>query len=770
MTLQRQNFMSLTRFFLVLCACEFLTHAEDLKEEIGADTSASIGFANKRLFEERVAQEQEAHHTFLNNFERAMDDAIGADGQVEVKSLAGENMPLCKERNFLDRVFVHADGEMGSFICKPCHTLCTTSCWGPSRQDCAQALDNPLGKNHKSSETDSVRLSSEFARSFSSWRRSLKHGQHDGLAMLERSNKTSPDEACAKDHTCIVTDTTVAPVTQAAPPTEAQATLVVITKAQPAKVVSGSSLVTAVQQEVDKATKAVGLIGGLESGQGNVTENTHDATNENDGRKSNPEPDLEQLLQINDDETDQENETVQEKCVKRRQNRLSSHAVLSAAIKNLLLGMAKDTANIKDKKDKNVYAQTEIKRVLGAITGDCLDAVDMVLGFSQSIYSCWKDNLNLVDGMCKPNVKYTEAKVLVTSLSDDAVLVQTLSVALKKIPLIEKMVSDMAQVVKQAQDKIPLFSTMLAGMLVEDKGANLNRKCCKPFPESGCSDGVGADYKCASCSSGDLCTFKRVCNGFREIEAKVDAWKANFFDTFLINVAEAAKLNAGGLSSTDSTSTLAKECSIDTCSTLKAKVTSKIGAAKTDIDNKCPWTPPTPGLETPDFQKGRDAASTIAQVVQAFKDVGLALQKDLCFYIPDVSEYIEKKCEYICSKCCTNKWDKTKTTWWEHGEIKCHKCCYDVCVPVKFTKGSLNKYCSTKKEILSGTAKVPKKVLDSVGQDIMSEVDKILNGALKTRLGNVVGQLDDAIKPWKFPTPLDLDISDDLKDLPQKCW
>lgn len=748
--MQFQRSMHFTHFLVVLMACEELGVAAKKEEDSMMST--------KKLSEDAFDKEHENQEAFLNTMGQEMDEAIGADGEVEVAKLDESKHP-CKKRKFLDQVFIHADGEMGSFICKPCHALCKADCSGPAREDCAADMEELVPATHLGRpDGTNTRISSAYARSFNKLMLSFKTNANlDDLALI--AQKAPGDEECKDVENCRVEDVKVTDSEQGGRVKQVYVEMVIAGNAT-GKIVDPQHLVSEVQKGVREANKAVGFLpDAVEKVEINDVMREGYGEGDDSGKVG---AEFKQLLLLQDDEA---------QCMKMNLHRLNSSKILTDRMKVLLSGLGKDHVNIKSKIKGKDFAKQTLKSMLGDAAGDCLEAVDLVVGFSQALFSCWNSGENnLRKGLCSPREAFTEAKVYLKGVETQIVFLKKLAEQMKEVGRFKKMIKKVEEFAKAAEEWAKKNTEKVNGMFVQDQGVKEeDKKCCEPSPAAGCEAGAGAKYKCAGCSSGKMCSQQAACNTVQGMEEKVSAWKDKQYDTFLMNVAEAAKPIKKGTKSTNPDSILAKECKIAKCKDLKTMVTKVIGSAKKAVEKSCPWkAPKKKDFVAPRFRFMQIGIHYMIRTVRWLQWFGRLLAKEICFNMPDTEKRMEKKCEYICVPCCTFVGSQKVRNGQGEGKLKCHTCCHDVCYDVMVTTGTLDRKCCSMEEILQGESDMPKKTQKRMLGWIKRKVKlmkrwipKWQKAALKYLKAAGYG------KKWKFPKLPKMKVK--LPTLPQKC-
>lgn len=749
MKMQFQRSMHFTHFLVVLMACEELGVAK--KEE---DSMMST----KKLFDDVFDKEHENQEAFLNTMAQEMDEAIGADGEVEVAKLDESKRP-CMQRKFVDQVFIHADGEMGSFICKPCHASCKADCSGPAREDCAPDMEDLVPATHLGRpDGKRTRISSAYARSFNKLMLSFKTNANlDDLALI--AQKAPGDEECKDIENCRVEDVKVADPETGGKVRQVYVEMVIAGNAT-GKVVDPQHLISDVQKGVREANKAVGFLpDAVEEVEINDVRREGYGEGDDQGKVG---AEFKQLLLLQDDEA---------QCMKRNLHRLNSSKILTDRMKVFLSGLGKDHVNMKWKIKQKNFAKQTLKSMLGDVAGDCLEAVDLVVGFSQALFSCWNEGENkLRKGICYPREAFTEAKVHLKGVETQVVFLRKLAKQMKEVGVYKKMIQNAEKFANAAEEWAKTSTGKVNGMFVQDQGVKEeDLKCCEPSPAAGCEAGAGAKYKCAGCSSGKMCRQQAACNTVQGMEEKVSAWKDKQYDTFLNNVAEAAKPNKKGTDSTNPDSTLAKECKIAKCKDLKTMVTKVIGSAKKAVEKRCPWkAPKKKDFGAPSFRLIQRGTRRMILTVRRLQWFGRLLAKQICFNIPATQRRMEKKCEYICVPCCTFVGSQKVRNLQGEGKLKCHTCCHDVCYDVMVTIGTLDKKCCSMKEIVQGESDAPKKTrrwlvwwIYRKARREARRIPRYQKIALKEFKAAGYG------KKWKFPKPPNMKVK--LPTLPQKC-
>lgn len=756
MKMQIQRSMHLTFFLVVLTACEVLSLAEESVEQEDSMTSS------KKSFDDAFDRENEDQQAFLNAFEQEMDEAIGADGEVEVAKLESSECP-CKQRKFLDQVFIHADGEMGSFICKPCHFSCTADCSGPAGEDCAPDMEDVAAANLvERRDVTHPGLSSPYARSFRNMVLSIKQEANlDGLSFIAQ-NGPEDAEKCVEDHSCNIEDVKVIRAEQYGKVEKVDVKIVAAggnASGKDKNLVNPRHLVGKVQKQIREANKAVGMLPDVVK-KVEFNNVKREAFGEGDD-KGKVEKEFKQALLIQSDE---------EQCMNIKLQRLNSSKVLTDRTKSLLLGMAQDNVNIAKKKKAQNFAKESLKAMLGPVSDDCLEAVDMLVGVSQVVYSCWSKGQNdLSKGLCSPKDKFAEAKVFLKSAAVNADFVKVLAKKMEGVKMLGKMLQIAGAFATSVEEWTKKHTEGLNGMLVQDQGVKKeDLKCCGPSPGVGCEAGEGAKYKCAGCSAGKMCSQNMACNTVQGMEDKVNAWKDEQYDTFLINVAEAATASKKGAKSTNPDSTLAKQCKITKCKDLRDIVKKMIGATKKFVEKTCPWKAPKKGdFVSPKMRHVHAAIKRVTKTVKALQWFGRVLKKEVCFNVPTTKKRIEKKCDYICVPCCTFVGNQQVKDGQKEGKLKCHTCCHDVCYDVTVTTGTIDRKCCSGKEILQGESDIPAKSRKGVEEWYKSKVNKYTKKLQKHRKSAMKLLKKAKFGKWKFPKLPKMDLK--LPTFPQRC-
>jgi hypothetical protein len=716
--------------------------------------------AENELLQESIMQEQAAQEEFLREFDAIIDSSLGSNGAAVVMRFDKNEEP-CPSNAFLHDTFVHADMLTGTFVCKPCHAACTSGCTGAEAADCLAAQADSSLAGVSATVSARTKSRSAFADSFASHLRTLNE---DGLSSMEgytagldMSELPGNVTQCIADGSCSVTEVNVSETSSVN--TSTATFEVVYATAMKGNLTDPVTLKTGAQRALNTGLQAAGFIPGLttEAPLWDEADNVSNATE--DGPPNTPPGADSGLTQgsLIEQQEQRHCESMMEAKLARLNQSLQA---LSYSQETKFKGISKDWVNLEAKKRAKDYAKQNIKDWINAQEGDCLNALDELIGASQRLYACFQENFhNVKYAFCEPPKRHAWLLSKMQSMLSNANVLKTVSSPLRSLPYVNAVAKKTYKLGLSIDSLLVAKVRTLESMKKKPHGTRVQEQpdCCSPFPKEGCSASPGAAYKCASCSGGGMCTVDRGCHTLEKFEAKVDEWKSKYYDPILVKVAEAtqhvqaANNAASQMANTGSYLAKCQGSNFDKCSEVK-KLTDKIVAAMGGnfVEKHCPIK--MPSIPFPKIDPIKPVISFLAKISDAFAKVLAELRKRRCISVPRVKVWMERKCRRICTPCCSYRGRRRWT-----GSVRCNSCCWRACIRVPRTKVWMHRYCFSGMQILQGIAgfiqtllgpvmKVLERVINFIMKPIKALLDKIL-GLLKINLD------------FKFPSLPSFDFS-----------
>lgn len=729
--------------------------SEDVAEDDDLAGGAAAGFEEEGPFYEDIeaakaallqsarSQEEAAREEHLKSFQALLDASLGADGVSVVADFKQSGLP-CPSKSYLWETFVHADMETGTFVCKPCHASCTGHCSGPAKAECYSEPEelNLAGMSMRTSSR------SDFANSF------LRRLQAESLTQFSAgdmgrkpstANSSLPANMsqCMEIGTCSVEETKV--TESSSPNLSAVSVQLVMATSIKGDITDPTLLKVSVQRALNKELQDTGFIPGmtaevpLEDALDNITDADEDGppNTEADNSAGLMQPDS--LLQS------------QRSCEEAMETRLNhTLKALSYHMKRRIKNAAKDHVRTEAKKRAKDYAKQSLKSWINAQEGDCLDALDTLIGASQHVYACFKDNYaSLKTAFCDPPEKHRYLTEKLDGVVKASRTLKTISLPLKPLPYVgvaAKIIHRVAGKVQQILD--PRVRT-LKKMNVQQYGTWYEQQeCCYPFPGAGCNHWPYQKYRCASCSSGGMCYLDRGCNTLNKLEEKVDQWKAQYYDPLLEKIAEATQnvqaANNAANQAANVHSWLAR-ChggSFNMCSEVKALADKISGSIQgTFTDKYCPIK--LPSIPFPSIDPIKTVLGWLGKISNVFGAINFELSKLHCVHVPKVEAWWERSCSRICTPCCSYH---GRRRW--VGGVRCSTCCHNVCVPVLRTRAYMKKYCFSAMNILKGIAGFLQTVLAPIFWIIEKAINVLLS-PINALFDKILGMLGLNVNfPW----------------------
>lgn len=723
---------------------------EEEQEEVGERRRSDSESAAEALMEEAAIQERADREEFLNKFQTMLEFSMGSNGAAVVMRFDRDEEP-CPSNAFLDETFVHADMMTGTFVCKPCHAACTAGCTGADKADC---LNEPSASSLAGvSATMSAESRSAFAESFAIHLQTQTQTEEGLMSMAKASAESDMTEStvnmtqCIADGTCSVTEVKVTETSSV--DTSNPTVEVVHATALKGNLTDPTDFKSGVLKAHNKAMQDAGFIPGMTT-EAPMEDETDDITAvTEDGPPSTPPGADSGLKQGSLIELEEQRNC--ESIVEARLN--ASLLALSKTKKKRIKDSAKDWVKTKSKEKAKDYAKQSIKEWLAAQEGDCVNALDDMIGASQRMYACVKENYeNVKKAFCEPPKQHAWLLPKLKSVVTAANLLKKLSFPFKTTPTVNGVASNVHKVSGQVDGMLSKRVKTLENMKKKPHGTKIKEQpgCCYPFPEKGCSDSPGASYKCASCSAGGMCHVDRGCHTLEKLEEKMDEWKEKYYDPLLEKVAEATQsvqaADNAAAQVANAKSWLAK-CSgtnFNKCSEVK-KITDKIVGSIDSVFTKkfCPIK--APKIPFPDINPIKSVLSFLAKIADAFGKLDFELKKMRCVNVPRVKTWTERKCTRVCTPCCSYSRRRRLL-----GSVRCNSCCNNVCVKVPKVKTWTEKFCFSGMNILKGIGGFIQKFLGPVLKIIEKAVNLILT-PVKLVIDKILGLLNLNVD-FKFPS------------------
>jgi len=577
---------------------------------------------------------------------------------------------------------------------------------GPSKDECFEQRieEGPIFVARSSARTS---FSESFETFFSSQAQKLDHvGSDEGEG--DGEEKETDMTECLADGTCSMTETGVDVRDEYK--LENTTSEVVLATTEEGDLTDPTELKHPVQQAVNKGLKDAGFLPG-------VTEEVE-----------NEEIDVPDATESGKPESDELNSAiVQDKSLLQLANKGLSHSQ-----KTRIKGLLKDYAKAKAKKAAKDYAKSELKAWIQAQEGDCLDAVDVLIGSSVDMYACFKEKYGAVQtALCKPPELHGQLTSLFTNVNRIAKVLKAVSGLLKNIPYVGGVAKKVYDVSYRVERVLTPRITRLNAMNAKPHGGGTgghydDSSCCHPGPKPSkwpwrsCASHPGAWYKCGGCQGGSMCAMQKGCNTLNKFEEKLDAWKAQYYDPLVEKFAEAAQYVQAGHNAINNAAWLATCNQMNQCSRLK-QFADKV---KSEVDSKvlgplrCPWEWPVPSLPNLGFLNTVVGwLNKIAGVLEKIKGI---LWKQYCLNVPIPQAEWRRGCVRVCLPCC--HWSRRRR--WVGG-LSCRSCCHNVCTPYLHVWIKQVRYCFSAQKIIEGLSGLIMKVFGPIVRIIQAAIDLV---------------------------------------------
>lgn len=697
--------------------------------------------AKSFLFHRHEQEEAKNHKQFLAIFDGMLAESVGVDGEMVVKPLTDDSAatdPPCEALGYLHATFIHADHAAATFVCKACHTECKDECTGPEKSDC---LHEETKRGEQASLFQLGSAKSAFTASFRDLLKSKKnkhgiafvsmsqqHSEARGSHWFGQANNSADNglgsnlSSCLADGSCssgVMNTTTSSQVNMSS------MTVEIITDTSlpgaPNAIIAISHFNEPAQQQIIAAEKEAGFLPGMTE-EANFTEDNDSAEDSAIATESgapNSDPDVGDLVQQNTPPPP----SLLQSCETLHRGRLNtSLGALHSDVQYRLKMITKDFVKMSVKKKTKDFAKTKLKEWISAQEGDCLDALDDVIGVVQEVYACFKTHYQqFTKAVCKPPDTFDDIYSQMESILTNAGILNTVAYPLQNLPYIGAA----AKILYQVSDRIKSTLKPRVNALAKHKrqpNPNIkdDPKFCKPFPASGWQR--SSAYNCAGCSDGSVCKMQTACNTVRGLELKIDTWKANNFDPLLVKLAEAVQHVQAGANAVNSASWLYTCNGFKQCADLQT-LTNKIRSQVQThfLDGLCPLqVPDVPKL--PNIDPLNVVAGFLAKIGAVFAKVKVELAKPRCIYVPEIRFWHERQCHSICFKCCKYSGRRRWT-----GKISCNNCCSNICVWVLKSKVTIRKYCFSTMQIMNGISGLFNKFLGPIKIAIEKVIDVLLS-------------------------------------------
>jgi len=651
-----------------------------------------VSKAKEVLFQKSEEARASENQRFYQSFQQKIDEAIGQEGEVVVSSLKADKI-VCEGR-YLHETFVHVDKETASFVCRPCHAACIGGCMGPSKEDCFEQRIEEVSFVSRSSARTSF---SESIETFlSSHALGLDDGEGDGEAKEEETDMTE----CLADGSCSMTEERSEGKDQYK--LENTTSEVVLATTEKGALTDPTELKHPVQVAVNKGLKDAGFLPGVTEEVENEEIDVPDAT-------ESGTPDSDEL----------DSSIVQDKSLLQLANKgLSSHQ------KNRIKGLLKDYARAEAKKRAKDYAKSELKAWIQAQEGDCLDAVDTLIGASVDMYACFKEKFGAVQtALCKPPELHGQLTSLFTNVNRIALVLKSVSGLLKNVPYVGGVCKKVYDVSTRVSNVLKPRIDRLNKMNYKNYGNHDDSGCCHPQPKPtkwpwNCNAHPGAWYRCGNCGSGSMCSMQKGCNTLNKFEEKLDAWKEKYYDPLVEKFAEAAQHVQAGNNAINNAAWLFTCNQLQQCSQLKALADKVKSAVESHVLTplRCPWTWPVPSLPNLGFLSTVVGwLNKIAGVLEKIKGI---LWKQYCVTVPIPQAEWRRGCVRICLPCC--HWSRRRR--WVGG-LSCRSCCHNVCTPYLHVWFKNVRYCFSAQKIIEGLSGLIMKAFGPIVKIIQAAID-----------------------------------------------
>ena len=719
--------------------------AEEIIEESIEENDEALHFedhesAKSFLLHSHEQEEAKKHQQFLATFDGMLAESVGGDGEMVVRPLTDDDAatdPPCEARGYLHATFIHADHAAATLVCKPCHIQCKDECTGPEKSDCLQE------EKKRGAQASLVQLGSTKSAFTASFHDLLKsHKNKHGIVFVSMSQQHSEAResdwfgqandstvdgsgsslaSCLADGSChsdVMNTTTSSQVNLSS------ATVEIITDTSlPAPVsddiIKLSHFNEAVQQQITAAEREAGLLPGMTE-EVNFTEDNDSAEDSGMATESgapNSDPDVGDLVQQNTAPS------LLQSCETLHEGRLNASlgARLADDVQYRLKMVSKDYLQTEIKKATKNFAKTYLKDWIAAQEGNCLDALDDVIGVVQEVYGCFKAKYQqFTNAVCKPADTYNELYSLMSSIVRNAGIMKIVANPLQNLPYVGGVAKTLYQVSTQIESTLkPRVNDLEQYKRQQYPAIKDDPQFCKPFPASGWQQ--SSAYNCAGCNGGSVCTLQTACNTVKGLELKIDAWKAKNFDPLLVKLAEAVQHVQAGANAVNSASWLYTCNGFKTCADLKTlteKVRSEIESEF--LNDRCPL--PVPSVPMPNINPLKVVAGFLAQIGSVFDKVKVELMKLHCISVPEIRMWHERQCHRVCFKCCSYK---GRRRW--AGKVKCSNCCSNACVWVLKSKVTMRRYCFSAMKIMEGISGIFTKFLGPIKIVIEKAINFLLS-------------------------------------------
>lgn len=715
--------------------------------------------AKAALTQEAQSQQAAAHEAFMSAFESELGTSLGLDGDAVVLPFDGAQNP-CQGVGYLHETFVHADMATGTFVCRPCHHKCTGHCAGPDEANCLE-LKTFAKRQGRSAYAES------FQKHISSMLQQDPHGV-ESLLSVGATHGSDPVDSdseqpqnltnCLQEASC-TSETQDITVTVQANLSLANVEMVWATnQSGNFNLTDPLTLRYEMQKMLQQSLKDNGFIPGLTEEAPLEDETVEAGDGDEDGSSNSETP--EELVQPDIEQASHPGQGLLQRTSEHaelaRLNRTSR--AVSTAVKNRIKGACKDHVRTVAKRQAKDYAKRELKAWVNAQDGPCLDALDLLVGASQEIYGCFKENYaRLESAFCQPPEKHGKLLSTMKGAQTSANAMARISDPLKSLPYVGPAARTLNRVAKAVLTYLRTPVYKLDQHMVRQYGPRYeNPDCCPPFPANGCSSSPGALYRCASCNRGGMCLAKRGCNFLRRLESKIDEWKQDHFDPIVEKVAGAVQYVQAGSNAVNSASFLFS-CGFNHCSKVKQFTQKIMDQLRSSFTDKfCPIR--VPSIPMPNIGALQTVLDWLIKIGSVFHGIGAILGKWHCISVPIPQAQWRTKCWRVCLPCCRYHGRRRWT-----GSVRCSSCCHNTCVPYLHAWIYMKRYCFSGMSILKGIGGFIQRFLGPV----LSLIDRAIQFLLRpiqSLFNMILNKIGSVSLDINFPTLPNFEFS--LPSLP----